>query len=302
MRLSRRHAVVGGFAVGLGACKRPRGEGPLSVGVSLLRISQPVFLAVERGLFASRGLEVTLARFDTAQPLADELGAGRLDAAGFIAFPILFERQGPALPVRVATAVVEDVEHPISALLAPAARPLRSVQELRGKRVGVLPTLAYRRWLEAVLRAEGLALDEVTVVPIAPALEVDALASGGVDALFTGDPMAAAAVARGVGVPLGPLAPVPRALGQPLVFGGFALTEALVRERPAAASALVLALDEAIALISADAAAGREAMRAWLRAPERPFVDRYPPTKYLTAAAAAREAPAGVPPGAWYRP
>lgn len=301
MLLSRRLLVVSAASLGLGACQKPRRETRLSLGVSRLRISQPVFLAVERHLFSKAGLEVTLEQFDTAQPLADELGAGRLDAAGFVAFPILFEREGPPLAVRVATAIVEDELHPLSSLLAPLERPLASVRELKGKRVGVLPTLAYQRWLEVLLRSEGLTLDDVTLVPVAPALEVDALASGGIDALFTGDPMATAAVARRVGVHVGPPAPVARALGGRLLFGGFAMSSKLVDERPAVAMALVAALDEAIAIIEANPAVGRESMRPWLRETERPFVDRYPPTKYLGSAAASVERPAAVPPSAWYR-
>ncbi|MDP3235777.1 MAG: ABC transporter substrate-binding protein [Myxococcales bacterium] len=300
MSLSRR-LLVSAASLALGACQRPRSERRLSLGVSRLRISQPVFVAVEQRLFSRAGLEVTLEQFDTAQPLADELCAGRLDAAGFVAFPILFERAGPPLAVRVATAIVEDELHPLSSLLAPVERPLASVRELRGKRVGVLPTLAYQRWLEVLLRSEGLSLDDVTVVPIAPALEVDALASGGIDALFTGDPMATAAVARRVGVHVGPPAPVARALGGRLLFGGFAMSSKLVDERPAVAMALVAALDEAIAIIEANPEVGRESMRPWLRETERPFVDRYPPTKYLGSAAASVERPASVPPSAWYR-
>jgi len=64
--------------------------------------------------------------------------------------------------------------------------------------VGILPTAAYRGWLEAILRHYGLRPDEVSIVPLAPPLEVDALAGGGVAAHFTSDPMATAALARGI--------------------------------------------------------------------------------------------------------
>ncbi|MBK7859679.1 MAG: hypothetical protein IPJ65_13880 [Archangiaceae bacterium] len=107
-----------------------------------------------------------------------------------------------------------------------------------------------------------------------------ALAGGGIDALFTGDPMATAAVSRGFARPLRDGAEVPRALGAPFVFGSFALSERLVRERPAAAAALVSALDEAIALIAADPSLGADALAAHLREGERSFAASYPPTRY----------------------
>ena len=52
------------------------------IGVSTLRISLPVFVAEQHGLFAKHGIDAEVRRYDTAQPLADELGAGRIDAGG----------------------------------------------------------------------------------------------------------------------------------------------------------------------------------------------------------------------------
>src|SRR5208283_1233650 len=67
------------------ACSRGETKGQrLMIGVSTLRISLPVFVAAEHGLFAKHGLDVELRRFETAQPLADELAAGRLDAGGYL--------------------------------------------------------------------------------------------------------------------------------------------------------------------------------------------------------------------------
>ncbi len=252
------------------------------VGVSLLRISQPVFVAVERGLFKARGLTVRLEPFDTAQPLADELAAGRLDAAGYVAYPILFDREGGPPSLRIATAVVEDESHPLSFLLVKQASALGTIADLKGKSIGVLPTVAYRKWLEAVLVREGLTPKDVTITPIAPPLEVDALASGGVDALFTGDPMATVAIAKGVARPLVD-APVPHALGSPFLFGTFALSEQLVKHRPRTAAALVAALDEAIQLVSADPEVGRAAMAKYVREPERAFVSKFPSTRFSDA-------------------
>ncbi|MCC6336876.1 MAG: ABC transporter substrate-binding protein [Myxococcales bacterium] len=257
----------------------------VTVGVSLLRISQPVFVAQDKGLFTAHGLDVDLKRFDTAQPFGDELAAGRLDAAGYVALPILFSREGGPPPLRLATALVEDDEHPLSLFLVKPDSTLDSVAALKGKNIGILPTIAYRRWLEAILSKEGLTLADVTVTPLAPPLQVDSLASGGIDALFTGDPMATAAVARGVARPLRAGAEVPRALGAPFFFGSFALSEALATKRPKVAAALVAALDEAVALIAKDEQVGREAMAHYVREPERPFVSKYAKTRYLPSTA-----------------
>jgi ABC-type nitrate/sulfonate/bicarbonate transport system substrate-binding protein len=198
-----------------------------------------------------------------------------------VAFPILFGHGAPPPKVRVFTAIVEDAAHPLSYLLVKKGSGLRGVAALRGKRIGILPTSAYRRWLEAILRHDGLTPDDVTIVPLAPPLEADALAGGGVDALFTGDPMATAALARGLAEPATDTPDVPRVLGDPFLFGTFAVTEDFAQKHPAQARALADALDEAITMISADPTVGTAAMKPYVRDVERPFVDRYPAARYL---------------------
>jgi NitT/TauT family transport system substrate-binding protein len=268
------------------ACSKPSsGKAPhMILGVSVLRISLPVFVAAQHGLFAKHGLEVELKPFETAQPLADDLAAGRLDAAGYVAFPILF---GGAAPPRakVLTAVVEDASHPITYLLTKKGSGLHGVAALKGRRIGTLPTIAYRRWLEAILKHDGVSLDDVTIMPMAPALEVSALEHGGIDALFTGDPMATAALASGVAEPMTDSPDVPRVLGDPFLFGTFAVGDAFLAAHPAEVKALREALDEAIGLIDADPAVGRAAMVPYVRETEKPFVEKYPVTRYLKSAA-----------------
>lgn len=276
------------LVIALGACARSPER--LVIGVPLLRISQPVFVAQSRGLFRQHGLEVELKTFDTAQPLADELAAGRLDAAGYVALPILFSREGGPPPVRVLTAIVEDQAHPLSFLLVKSDSGLASVSELAGKTVGILPTLAYRRWLDAVLTHHGVDAKSVAVTPLAPQLQLEALAGGGIEALFTGDPMATAGIARGIARPLSAEVEVPAALGAPFFFGTFAVSEQWAAARPRAVTALAAALDEAIALMEADDQVGRAALSAALREGDRAFVSKAPATKYLASGAVTVEA------------
>ncbi len=270
-------------------CHRGHDVRAVIVGVSSLRISLPVFVAAQRGLFAKHGVDVVLRPFDTAQPLPDELAAGRIDAGGYVAFPILFGPTAPAPHLRVLTAVVEDAAHPLTWLLVKKGSGLHGTAALRGRKIGILPTVAYKQWLEAVLRHDGVGLDEVTVLPIAPGLEIDALERGGIDALFTGDPMATSALSRGVAEPATDTPDVPRVLGDPFLFGTFAVTEQLATSKPALAHGLRDALDEAISILEADPAEGPRSMAPYVRESERPFVERYPRTRFLRSSQVGRD-------------
>ena len=70
-------------------------------------------------------------------------------------------------------------------------------------------------------------------------------------------------------------------MGDPFLFGTFAMTEDFVTRHPARAHALRDALDEAIGMIAADPAVGRAAMAPYVRETERPFIDHYPAARYL---------------------
>lgn len=289
MRLGRLHAALW-VVLWAGGC-RPEASKvspglpvqKLEIGYSALRISLPIFVAQEQGCFRRHGLDATLKRYDTAQPLVEELVDERIGVAGYAALPIIFTVAARAhAKVRLATLMQEDLDHPVSYLLGPVgAAAIRDVKDLRGKRVGILPTTAYAHWLDAVVSAAGLAVSDVTAVPVAPALQIVSLRAGGVDALFTNDPMATAALAAGVAMPIGQPAAVPRALGGPVLFGAFLLSPAFVAQHPHAALAVVAALDEAIALIEADQAAARQSMANYVRPEERAFLQRYPPARYL---------------------
>ncbi len=289
LRLQRAASAILSLALACGCAEEPE-RGTLEVGYCALRISLPLFVAEREGFFAARGIDVRLRRYETAQPLVEELLDGRLQAGGYAALPIVFtaaSRDGAR--ARLATAMIEDRDHPISALIRRAGSDaIRSPADLRGRTVGILPTVAYRRWLEAIVREAGVDPGQVRVTPISPPQQAAALSGGGVDALFTNDPMATAIVESGAGE-LVSVAPVPEALGGSLVFGAFLIHPRLWRERPEDARRLVTALDDAIRFIEADQDAARAHMRSFVREPERPFVERYPDARYLTSAAATEE-------------
>lgn len=259
----------------------------LRVGYSRLRISLPVFVAQERGLFREHGLNVELEMYDTAQPLMQALVEDRVQVAGYTALPITLNgmlRSGT--PLYFLTAMVEDEAHPVSYLLRRATSEggdgaLTTIEALRGKRVGILPTVAYRAWLGAILEAHGLSEDDVVVSPLAPMMQAEALRSGGVDALFTNDPAATAALRAGVAEPLGEVAPVPRVLGSPFVFGSFNARKDWGDAHPELLARVQAALDEAVAFVNAHPAEAREAMRPYLPARFREDVSRYPDARYL---------------------
>lgn len=287
------------LACGVG-CKRDEPELPapapapaeLSIGYSRLRISLPLFVAQERGLFARHGLRVKLVQYDTAQPLLQALVEGKLDLGGYTALPISYAgmlRSGARL--LFLTAMVEDREHPVSYLLrrkpaAGAAPAIRSVRDLEGKTVGILPTIAYQAWLEALLDASGVPRGSVKIQQLEPMMQGSTLAAGGVDALYTNDPAATAAIVAGVAEPVPGATALPEVLGEPLLFGSFNVRKEWADAHPAELRKLAAALDEAIDHVNQHPAEAQADLKPYLPDAFKPHIGAYPPARYLTTAAA----------------
>ncbi|MCC6994648.1 MAG: ABC transporter substrate-binding protein [Deltaproteobacteria bacterium] len=263
-------------------CGKRGASSALRVGVCKLRIAAPVFAAADARLFAAHGVAVELHEYDTAQPMIDDLVMGRLDAAGFAAYPIALLSNQAGARLHAALALVEDDTHRLSYVLRRKGEARSFPADAAGARIGILPTAAYRGWLRALLAAAGLGPDAAHIVPLEPALQLAGLRDGAVDLLFTGDPMASAALASGVAELADDGPPCARGLGAPFAFGAFFLSDTLAR-RPTQAAALLAALDEAITRGRADPDLLRRALAAHVRPEQRAAALKAPVARYLTS-------------------
>jgi ABC-type nitrate/sulfonate/bicarbonate transport system substrate-binding protein len=190
--------------------------------------------------------------YPTAHPLVEDIMDDGVPCGGFVAFPISLHRHARTRPLHYACAVAEDLNNPISFLLVRKGSGIRSIEDLAGRRVGVLPTKAYREWLKVLLARAGLGYHQVKLdktckcmetcaankVPIERVVSIHdvlphetaaALRSGRVDAIFTNDPGVTDAVRSGVADIFGDRPILPSLLGSPFLFGSFVFDSRLRR-------------------------------------------------------------------------
>jgi NitT/TauT family transport system substrate-binding protein len=260
----------------------------LTIGYSRLRISLPLFVAQEKGIFSKHGIKADLVMYDTAQPMMQALVEGKIEIAGYTAMPITYSgmaRSGAKL--LFATTMVEDQGHRISYLLRAAAKSgsqpvIRGISNLKGKKVGILPTTAYAAWLKVILRANGVDPDrDVVIQPIAPEQEAAALRSGGVDALFTGDPVATAAIRAGIAELITNTVECPKYIEDPFAFGSFNISKNWADTHPDERRRLVAAIDEAAEYVNQHPDEAKQTMVPYLQEQFRADVERYPNARYL---------------------
>jgi ABC-type nitrate/sulfonate/bicarbonate transport system substrate-binding protein len=259
----------------------------VTIGYSALGVSLPLFVAHQTGLFADQGLRVQMKGYPTAHPLVEDIMDEGLACGGFVAFPISLHRHVRSRPLYYACAVAEDLDNPISFLLVRKGSGIRTIEDLAGRRIGVLPTKAYREWLKVLFGRSGLGYHQVKLdktckcmttcatgnVPIERMVSVHdvlphetaaALRSGRIDAIFTNDPGVTDAVRSGVADIFGDRPILPSLLGSPFLFGSFVFDSNFVADRPDEARRIVAALDEGVRFCQQDPAEARRLAAPYL--------------------------------------
>lgn len=139
--------------------------------------------------------EVEWSTFQNGPQLIAAATGGSLDLGKLSETPLVFA-QAAGSPVHVAYAAVpEDPTTSSLAIAVPADSELRTVADLKGKKVGYAKGTVLEYLLANALDQAGLDLGDVQAVALGQG--VDPLASGDADAVVTGDPTLSAQLAAG---------------------------------------------------------------------------------------------------------
>lgn len=224
----------------------------LTIGFPILRIALPVIVAQKEGYFKQEGLTVTLKSYVTAQPMMDALVSGKIEMGGFCALPITFGAMARSkTDLLFLGGMYENDTHPISVMVIKKDNTkIKTIKDLKGKKIGILPTRAYEVWLQDVLKENGVDPKDVIIKQVNPKLQGDVLGKGGVDALFTNDPASTMVIQKGIGKLLTEKALVPKATGMTeFYFGSFNIRKEYADKHPQIVEKVARALDKANAYI-----------------------------------------------------
>lgn len=222
------------------AAPAPSDPAEVTIGYVAIAIYAPIFVAQEKGYFAEQGLDVSLQSFAGGPEPVALTANGQLDAATAGAGPAFWNAVAQGLPLTVVA--------PGHAEGNPVATPLmisrescesgaiRSVADLRDKRVAVNARGATEYWLGQALATGGLTLADIELQTLDFQTAVAALESGAIDASMVGEPLATKAEQDGIAVRLATDFPVQDV--QPTVI---VANSDFVRDNPDAVTGLVTA-------------------------------------------------------------
>jgi NitT/TauT family transport system substrate-binding protein len=180
--------VAGALAIRLSP---RREEGVVRVAYPPIMASLPLFIAQENNLFQQQRLTVKTVSFSSSNDLVNALVAGQADVLPAVSLvPLIhLEIQHPG-KFRVFSHSRMRPENMLYRITVKQNSPIKTVQNLRGKKLGLIPGTSAIKLLGAFFRKHGMNPREVTYVQLPPAAQLSSLESGAVDALLAYEPLA----------------------------------------------------------------------------------------------------------------
>jgi sulfonate transport system substrate-binding protein len=140
--------------------------------------------------FKPLGIEIKWVDFQFGPPLLEAINAGSVDF-GFVGdSPPIFAQAGDA-GIRYVAAVKSDGN--TQAIIVPQNSPIKTLADLKGKRIAFGKGSSAHNLLVAALEKAGIAWSDITPAPLAPADATAAFVQGSVDAWSIWDPYLALA-------------------------------------------------------------------------------------------------------------
>lgn len=218
--------------------------------------SLPLYVALETRMFENAGLEVTATKFENPNQIIDSLISGRADSApagGAAGITALADSRFPGtLRVFGLQGSLSENGSLDDTLIVKAGSPLRTVADLKGKKLAHAPGIQWRTVTRQVVRANKLDPDkDVELVEMAIGLHAQAVLAGTVDAALTLEPFGSLVAASGkIDVIL--KNPAGRFVADPFFAGAGVVTTRFIKERPDVARRFIEVMDKAVAQVQKD--------------------------------------------------
>jgi len=238
---------------------------PIQIGYTNTTSCTGLFIAVDQGMFAKRGLDVRLLLLALNSTIPSALVGGSIQVGTATPSVLLQATTGGLDLVVIAGGAVNDVHKLFGGAVARPGVAISSARDFEGKRVGV-PGLGafmhvlFRRWLVE----HGADDRKVNFVEVPLAQERDLLRSGNVDAVISGEPFFSRIIASNSGVLV---APFFREMPDGLFMLYFSATRTWAKANPGAIEAFRAALEEATAFLAANPATAREIIGKYTHLP-----------------------------------
>lgn len=169
----------------------------VNIGFLPILIYAPMYVALEKGYYAERGLDVRITPMNSGTDLAVMVSTNDLQVALSGVGPAFWNGLDTGLPLTIIAPGHEEGNPVATPLMVGADSDITSVDQLAGLKVSVNAPGATEYWLDAALQTGGLTIEDVDLQYLGFPDAVTALSSGALDAAMVGEPLATSAVNEG---------------------------------------------------------------------------------------------------------
>jgi NitT/TauT family transport system substrate-binding protein len=212
---------------------------PIKIGISAWAGVEPAELAARKGFYVQRGVAVKMVRFSAYTDSLKAFREGRVDAdMHTLDDAIRLASSGKKLKIVLFT----DYSYGGDGVVA--KNPIATVEELKGKKVGVeIGTVGHLSLLKA-LETAGLSEDDITIVSIAAWEIKEAFMKGEIDAGVTWEPYLTSSAEEGDGKVIITSRDYPKTIVTCMVA-----SSELVEKRPKDLEKIVMAYFDAVSFL-----------------------------------------------------
>lgn len=159
---------------------------------------QNYFVALSQKYFDKHGVSVEGTTFQSTSQMLLALALGQIDAtpAGSIEVVARMAQDYPEV-MRIYLTLVFHKDNAFFSVVAPKDSPIKTLADLKGKRVGTIPGTTATAWLKFCIK-NFFDTNEVEILQMDLRIQLQALSVGEVDALYTVDPIVTMAQVNGI--------------------------------------------------------------------------------------------------------
>lgn len=240
------------------------------------------FVAADQGFFEKRGVSIEAIKFESSVDALNALSAGQLDATSTVGMETVFSSQLRSTgTIKLILATVLDNETEVHKIVVLDNSSIRTIGDLQGKKIGVLPG-GNMRTLVRLSLDKNINASTLIFVELPSVLQVTALSAGSVDALATIEPVGTIAQAK-LGARVIETNFIAKRLFSPMSISASTMSRKFYAKNPDASAKVFAAFEEAAAFIREHPSEAKKSFVKWLRMDEKLAqkigVYRYVPAK-----------------------
>lgn len=208
----------------------------------------PLYVADEKGFFRKHGIRLEWLDVRDPGQAQNLFFSGQADLL-MTTFPSILpaEVRSPG-SIRLLCPTYESKDQPGSFILVPPNSEIRSVEDLKGRRIGTYNGASQKMYAIIVLDSLGLREpDDIRLVQVASSAQVQGLFGGSFDALFTVEPYGSTAILQGANAIESGVRT--RRIADPFWLGSVAIPASTAEEKPELTEAILASLQDAVSFI-----------------------------------------------------